>query len=179
MWQLFSSKKQLQKQLDDRWQRLYRIAYSWCHEPHLASDLVQETMLKALKNQHQLKDKQAFDPWLYRIMNHCWIDFCRAQKTNVSLDEITLADTGVAATEQQDIVYSVRAAVAQLPMPQRQIITLIDLEEMSYQEVASILEIPIGTVMSRISRARKRLKSSLQAIEQHPDQASSNLRRVK
>jgi RNA polymerase sigma-70 factor (ECF subfamily) len=79
------------------------------------------------------------------------------------IDESMLIAEGTPEAEcmQSELVTSVRRAVAELPVPQREVVTLIDLEEFSYAEVAAILEIPIGTVMSRLSRARNALKERL------------------
>jgi len=181
MWEIFTQSKRFQKQLDVRWHRLYRLAYSWCHDPHLARDLVQEAIVKALRSKHQLKDEKALDAWLFTILNNCWKDYWRSKKETVDIDSmhLSLEDHHHSAHEQRDIVTSVRDAIAQLPLNQRQIITLIDLEEMSYKEVANILDIPIGTVMSRLCRARKSLKTLLLDIEKNIGQNKPNLRRIK
>jgi len=181
MWSFIGQSRRFQKELDDRWQRLYRLAYSWCHDPHLSSDLVQETLLKALKNKHQLKDSKAMDAWLFMILNNCWKDYWRSKKEMVEIESLTFhseSDTEL-ELEQENAVNRIRHGIAQLPINQRQIITLIDLEEMSYKEVATILEIPIGTVMSRLCRARNALKIILKDIESFVEPGKPNLRRIK
>lgn len=162
---------------------LYRIAYAWCHDPALADDLVQETLSKALARRAQLRDESALKAWLVSIMNHCWLDHLRARREFDDIDP--LQDTLESATDSPDVccdreqvIACVRAAVARLPMGQRQVLTLVDLEEFGYAEVASILNVPVGTVMSRLSRARVNLKRMLdQAARQHGVRPA--LRRVK
>lgn len=67
----------LKSEFAARRDKLYRIAYSWCHDPALADDLVQETIYKAIKNAAKLRDVKTIDGWLYRILYHCWQDFTR------------------------------------------------------------------------------------------------------
>ena len=143
--------------------RLYRLAYSWCHTPELADDLVQEALSKALKKGSQLKDLQAMDSWLYRILSNCWHDHIRVQRETQLFDEerhLHQVTPELLNLRQQDID-NVRQAVAALPEGQRQIITLVDIEGCRYAEVAKILDVPIGTVMSRLCRARRALKEKL------------------
>ncbi|HEB98304.1 MAG TPA: RNA polymerase sigma factor [Thiotrichales bacterium] len=144
-------------------ENLYRMAYSWCHNPALADDLVQETLAKALKNSSQLRDPKTLRAWLYRILSNCWRDHFRRLRETVDVDEVILAEreTPEHHHDRALIVDRVRGAISRLPMGQRQVITLVDLEGCSYIEVAEILDIPIGTVMSRLSRARQALKARL------------------
>ncbi len=146
---------------------LYRIAYSWCHNPALADDLVQEALTKALKNSGQLRDAQTTKAWLYRILSNCWRDHFRRSRDTVDVDDVVLVDgeTPDVRHERNQVVYRVRSAIALLPMGQRQVISLVDLEGCSYIEVAQILDVPIGTVMSRLSRARKALKERVLEAE--------------
>lgn len=155
--------------------RLYRTAYAWCHDAALADDLVQETLLKALKNGQQMRDEARLDGWLFRILANCWRDHFRHARDAEDIDEIICAggDTPEALHAQTELVARVRAAVAKLPLGQRQVLTLVDLEGFSYAECAEILAIPAGTVMSRVCRARQALKRDLL------DLAASGLRRVK
>ena len=162
---------------------LYRIAYAWCHDPALADDLVQDTLSKAWARRAQLRDEAALKSWLVSIMNHCWLDYLRARREFEDIEPLQDAlesptDTPEACCNREQVIACVRAAVARLPMGQRQVLTLVDLEEFSYAEVADILGIPVGTVMSRLSRARAGLKVMLdRAAQQHG--ARPALRRVK
>lgn len=178
---LFTSTSFIRKELEQRRSLLYRIAYSWCHNASLADDLVQDTMLKALKNAKQLKDSSAINGWLSRILANCWYDYLRKAKETVDLDNLSYDEfaTETDNHEKQDIVTRVRAMIAELPMGQRQVITLVDLAGFSYMEIAEILDIPIGTVMSRISRARKALKSKLADYDPRHELIRAKIRRVK
>jgi RNA polymerase sigma-70 factor, ECF subfamily len=161
---------------------LYRIAYAWCHDASLADDLVQETLSKAWKQRAQLRDEAAMKSWLVSIMNHCWLDHLRRRRDFEDVDDLSdvlesSTDTPEQQCDREMVIACVRAAVARLPLGQRQVLTLVDLEEFGYAEVAGILNIPVGTVMSRLSRARAALKVLLnQAMS---SQAAPMLRRVK
>lgn len=162
---------------------LYRIAYAWCHDPALADDLVQETLAKAWARRSQLREEAALKAWLVSIMNHCWLDHLRSRREFDDIEPLqeeieSTADTPEVCCNREQVIACVRAAVARLPMGQRQVLTLVDLEEFGYADVADILAIPVGTVMSRLSRARASLKLMLdQAAKQHGAQPA--LRRVK
>jgi len=155
--------KKLDKLFEQRRERLHRLASSWCHDAMLADDLVQDTLGKALKYHHQLKDHEKLDAWLFRILHNTWMDHLRRYKPTTDLDDIDPLDdkTPEGHLSDEQLVNRVRQAVFKLPIPQRQVVTLVDLEGCSYAEVADILELPIGTVMSRLSRARNTLKKSL------------------
>jgi RNA polymerase sigma-70 factor (ECF subfamily) len=162
---------------------LYRIAYAWCHDAALADDLVQETLSKAWARRAQLREEAALKAWMVSIMNHCWLDHLRSRRDFDDVEdwEDTLEsgdDTPEACCNREQVIACVRAAVARLPLGQRQVLTLVDLEEFGYAEVAGILNIPVGTVMSRLSRARTSLKKLLDTTTQRPA-AQPLLRRVK
>ena len=159
--------QQFKRSLGEYRANLYRIAYSWCHNPALADDLVQDALTKALKNSSQLRDPKTLKAWLYRILSNCWRDHFRRSRDTLDVDDVVLTDkdTPDSCHDRQQIINQVRNAIAYLPMGQRQVITLVDLEGCSYIEVAQILEVPIGTVMSRLSRARKALKQRLLEVE--------------
>lgn len=146
--------------------RLYRMAYAWCHDPALADDLVQEAMARGLAQLGQLRDTGKVGGWLFSILNRCWLDHLRARHDAV--DDEVLMDLPAdlpgpdGHVERRETVRRVRNAVAELPLGQRQVLTLVDLEELSYAEVAEILAIPIGTVMSRLCRARSALRKLLE-----------------
>lgn len=172
--------QQFKRTLVEYRENLYRIAYSWCHNPALADDLVQDTLAKALKNSNQLRDAKTLKAWLYRILSNCWRDHFRRSRDVVDIDDVVLIEkeTPDIAHDRQQVIHRVRSAIALLPMGQRQVITLVDLEGCSYIEVAQILDVPIGTVMSRLSRARKALKERLLEAEVHGDSNVRQLREV-
>ena len=162
---------------------LYRIAFAWCHDAALADDLVQEALSKGWTRRAQLRDEAALKAWMVSIMNHCWLDHLRSRRDFDDVedwqDELeSAADTPEACCDRERVIACVREAVARLPLGQRQVLTLVDLEEFSYAEVAGILNIPVGTVMSRLSRARASLKSLLGTAMQQ-SAAQPLLRRVK
>ena len=166
--------------------RLYRLAYAWCHDPALADDLAQETLSKALGRGEQLRELAALEGWLFAILNNCWRDHLRSRKEFVDVDE--LDEMVLAHDENPERLYArrqatlrVRDAIGSLPLAQRQVITLVDIEEFSYAQVAQILNVPVGTVMSRLARARQAIKKDLsqEFVHTEPAQDRPVLRRVK
>lgn len=144
--------------------RLFRMAYAWSHKTDVADEVVQETMVKAMQNIDKLKDMGAINGWLFRILSNCFIDYCRKEREMVDIDEVLLKDntTPESINSQNEMLAKVRAAIALLPLKHRQVITLVDIESFTYAEVADILDIPPGTVMSRLNRARQSLKKLLE-----------------
>ena len=178
---LFGQSRKFSRQLDAKWKSLYRLAFSWCHDPDLANDIVQDTLTKAYRKRSQLKDINTLDAWLYKILANTWRDQYRSQKPTVSIDDVALV-TSFGPGEEYDrtrIVSSVRHAVGKLNQEQRLVVTLVDLEGLSYSEVAEILSIPIGTVMSRLCRARNNLKLYLKEFNNETNQESPTIRRIK
>lgn len=170
----------LKAEFASRRNKLYRIAYSWCHDAALADDLAQETIYKAMKNASKLRDIATLDSWLYRILYNCWQDYLRVKGRNVEFVEMHDEDqTGhTDYYHQSQIVRRVRASVEKLPIPLREVVTLADFAGFSYAEIAEITEVPIGTVMSRLFRARKNLKQQLLEFGSD-DMSEFKLRRVK
>lgn len=159
---------QLAQLLAAEHRRLYRMAYSWCCDTALAADLSQEAMLKALSNVDQLSDPQKLQAWLYAILYNCFRRYLRDRRPDEPLEEIVLgadgamvgcAESSESTSERNEIIRQVHAAMCQLPLGQRQVITLVVLNDCSYAEVAEILSVPIGTVMSRLHRARHALRT--------------------
>lgn len=148
---------------------LYRMAYAWCRDAALADDLAHEAAEKALRQAGQLRDVERLRAWLLRILANCARDHARLRREQVELAAIeeTLAAAGPTPEEAQassQLALRVRRAVAALPLGQRQVVTLVDLEGCTYAEVGEILEIPIGTVMSRLCRAREVLRERLASL---------------
>lgn len=162
--------------------RLLRLACAWCGDRHLAEDLTQEALARALRTTSTLRDPRALEGWFMAILNNVWRDHLRRRKGVEDIDdwaEVLVCNGPGPETmlEDQQLVDEVRAMVAALPLGQRQVLTLVDLEERTYAEVAQILAIPVGTVMSRLSRARAALKEKL--LARRPVAAAPPLRRVK
>ena len=134
-------------------------------DPVAAQDVTQEAMLRALRYFHAFRGGEA-RPWLLRIVRNVWHDQrTRNSATDQPLDEIeTLAADGpdpeqsAVATDRRR---QVAAALAALPVDMREILVLREIEDLSYKHIAVVLEVPIGTVMSRIARAREKLAADL------------------
>jgi RNA polymerase sigma-70 factor (ECF subfamily) len=164
-WLQSREQRELAEQIQASRVRLHRLAFAWCHDASLADDLAQEALTRGLSRLDQLRDSARLMSWLFAILNRCWIDHLRGRRDD--LDDEMLAELPSdlpgpdGHAERQQTVNRVRAAVAALPLGQRQVVTLVDLEDFSYAEVAEILAIPIGTVMSRLCRARVSLRQLL------------------
>lgn len=161
--------------------RLYRVALAWCGDEMLADDLAQETMTSGITNIKQLRDETRLFAWLYSILNNNWRLHLRRKKCHDELDDQMPGedDEPLGHCHEIEIVTRVRRAVATLPAQQRQVISLVDLEEFSYCDVAEILDIPIGTVMSRLHRARKNLLARLENPAVEPQTGREHIRIVK
>lgn len=162
--------------------QLYKVAYSWCHASDVADDLVQDTVIKAMRNASSLRDMKKMNSWLFTILANCWRDYLRRHKPTDDIDEcvFTNDDTPELVQEKQNITDIVQQAVATLPVGQRQVLSLVDLEGFSYAEVAEIVGIPTGTVMSRLNRARKTLSEQLLELkEQNVLTQGTHIRAVK
>lgn len=151
------------------------MAYAWCGDAALADDLAQAALEKALRRSAQLRDPGRLRPWLMSILANCLRDHLRAQREFVDLQSVEESLASDAATPEEarmseELVQRVRKAVGQLPRGHRQVVTLIDLEGCSYAEVGEILEVPIGTVMSRLCRARQALRERLRPLAAEAEQ---------
>lgn len=171
----------LKRRIAESRDRLYRVALAWCGDAMLADDLVQETMASGILNRRQLRDEKRLFAWLYSILNNTWRRHLRSRKVHEELDEQLATDAAgpLGSCGELEIVCRVRQAVASLPVEQRQVIALVDLEEFSYCEVAQVLNIPIGTVMSRLHRARKNLLTRLETATPQATVAKGHMRVVK
>jgi RNA polymerase sigma-70 factor (ECF subfamily) len=171
----------LKGRIAERRERMYKIAFAWCGERHLADDLVQEAMFRAMDKCSQLRDPSRFDSWLYSILNNCWREHLRARRPIVDLDDQDLECTRCPEriNASSELAERVIALMAMLPEGQRQVLALVSLEDFSYREVAETLDIPIGTVMSRLSRARRFLADRLGAENGPAEPSRPRLRSVK
>ena len=143
--------------------RLRRFAYAICGNPEEGDDLVQTACLKALSRLEQFKPGSRLDSWMFRIIQNTHIDAIRQrQRQGGPVDPEILeqmSDDGLAAqrNEHRLLLDRVRGAMGALPSEQRAVLALVAIEGYSYKEAAAILETPIGTIMSRLARARARL----------------------
>ena len=169
-------KKGILNYVDD----LYRYAMSISHNVTTAEDLVSETVLKALENRNKLKDKTKLKQWMLRMVTNSFIDERRRAKRNqkVSLEKenrhksfslyemvehSSFTDNG---TPEKKLIQklsneTIQQAIKQLPDTFRIAFVLCEVEELSYQEIAATLKINVGTVRSRIARARGMLQKML------------------
>jgi RNA polymerase sigma-70 factor (ECF subfamily) len=150
--------------------RLYNFAHWLTQDRAEAEDLVQETYLKALKGFASFQQGTNFRAWMYRILRNSFLTSRTGLKAGltVSLDnEEDKPAEPMAAETPETILFArldqqaIEKSLEELPVRFREIILLCDVEEMSYQEIAETLAIPIGTVMSRLSRARKAMRELL------------------
>lgn len=145
--------------------RLRSFARSLTGAADQADDLVQTGIEKALRNLDSYTPGTRLDAWMFRILRNAWIDTVRARRNtaeyDVDLAEAVAGEDGRATTEARLHLAEVRRAMDQLPEEQRSVLMLVCVEGMRYREVAQALDIPQGTVMSRLSRARLALAERL------------------
>lgn len=146
--------------------RLRRFACGLAGSVDEGDDLVQSACERALSRIHQFEPGTRLDSWMFRIVQTVWIDRRRSRQrrgTSVSVEEIgDLAGAdGLRDSDARLHLAEVRRAVTRLPEDQRAVLLLVTVEGMSYREAADTLAIPIGTVMSRLARARLALGRSL------------------
>lgn len=145
---------------------LRRYALSLARRSDVADDLVQITVERALANHASYDPANRLEPWLFRILRNAFIDMTRRTKTaGTQLDvfempEIVSTD-GEAVVEARLMLQATTEAMETLPPEQRDILHLVCIEELSYTEAAEVLNVPKGTVMSRLSRARLALAEKL------------------
>jgi RNA polymerase sigma-70 factor, ECF subfamily len=120
--------------------------------------------VRVWQNLNSYKPQYAFRSWLYRIAANAAIDSLRRDRPTTELDSLSLADTGATleqSAEANQRAAHVRRAIAKLSEPLRMVLILREYQELTYQEIASALDIPIGTVMSRLNAARAQLRREL------------------
>lgn len=140
------------------------MTYHMCGDLRLAEDAAQEAFVRIWQNLNSYKPKYAFRSWLYRISANAALDSLRRNRPTTELDSLSLADPGATLEQQAEEnqrVGHVRRAIAQLSDPLRVVLILREYQELTYQEIADALEIPVGTVMSRLNTARVQLRHEL------------------
>ncbi len=144
--------------------RLRRYARALVGERAAADDLVQDTLERALNKLHLWKRGTDLRAWLFTVMHNVHVNQVRSRREYATLDgdalELPVRPTQDVGLETRDL----ERMLARLPVEQREVLLLVVLEDMSYDEAAAALGIPIGTVMSRLSRAREKLRALMEGL---------------
>ena len=154
--------------------RLYNFAHWLAQDREEAEDLVQETYAKALKGFSSFKPGTNFRAWIYQILRNTFFTSRTGLKSTATVplelesDQESLPavnETPESILLQLSDRQIVQEALGRLPVPYREVLLLCEFEEMSYQEISATLAIPMGTVMSRLSRARRALREAVQELQ--------------
>jgi RNA polymerase sigma-70 factor (ECF subfamily) len=156
---------------------VYNVALKYCGNVFDAEDLVQETYLMAFHKFHQLREKSKIKPWLLKILRNNFLKSYHKQKSRNRLSEsdyIEFLKSSIADQTAEQLLETassrdaVNKAIDQLPEKYRSVLILYYMNELLYKEIAQVLDIPIGTVMSRLTRAREALKAIILKQAQIP-----------
>jgi RNA polymerase sigma-70 factor (ECF subfamily) len=147
--------------------RLRRFARNLVRDPHDADDVVQIAVERALLRLDQWRSDARLDSWLFKIVRNAWIDEVRARgrRAKIFLPEEAGEEVGVALMEREIDRLSTEAALARLPEDQLLAVGLVLVEGLSYKDAADVLEVPIGTLTSRLARGREALQGMLRLPE--------------
>lgn len=144
--------------------RLRRFALATTNSRHEAEDLLQTAVERALRHESSWQQGTRLDSWMFKIMQNLWLDELRAHRRRTEpLDEIVnlAGEDGRDSMTHQLQFEEAHAALQSLPDEQRAVVALVVLDGMSYQQAANALDIPVGTVMSRLARGRAALAARL------------------
>jgi RNA polymerase sigma-70 factor, ECF subfamily len=147
--------------------RLRRFARNLVRDPHDADDVVQIAVERALMRLDQWRSNARLDSWLFKIVRNAWIDEVRARgrRAKIFLPEEAGEQAGEALMEREIDRLSTEAALARLPQDQRLAVVLVLVEGLSYKDAADVLEVPVGTLTSRLARGRETLQGMLRLPE--------------
>ena len=171
------------------WKRVFNIAYKFVARFDEAEDLTQEIFVKLFKALATYDRRASFDTWLTRVSRNLSIDRYRRRRREekrftdeidpdaIELDQ--LVSRPDAALEQRDQIAMVRRALARLPATYREAVALRDIHELSYEQIAQRLQLPEGTVKSKISRGRKELARHLRVLRAHARESASETNRTR
>lgn len=168
------------RELVERYQkRVYGVVYGMLHSREDAMELSQDVFIKVFQRIGEFEEKSSFYTWVYRIAVNLAIDFRRREwkKTHTEYDD-EMADQGVddgvfqrdrrnpeQLHQDRELASSIEKALAELPEEQRAVLVLREVEGLSYEEMAEILKCPIGTIMSRLFYARKKMQQQLKDLK--------------
>jgi RNA polymerase sigma-70 factor (ECF subfamily) len=158
--------------------RLRRYARALAGDSHRADDLVQDTLERALVKFHLWRRGSDLRAWMFSIMHNVFINQLKARR-ELALDEAT--EAALESVPQSDPLQlrDLDAALRRLPAEQREVLLLVGLEQLSYAEASQALDVPVGTVMSRLSRGRERLRVLMSGANLPGANAAANLKVVK
>jgi RNA polymerase sigma-70 factor (ECF subfamily) len=160
---MHASLDQLREQIVALLPRLRRFARTLARDPHDADDLVQVAVERALARSEQLRPDSRLSSWMFGILRNAWIDEARTRvrRNRIFAPEALGENVGDASGESHADALSVQDALARLPEEQRMAVGLVLVEGLSYKEAAEIMGVPIGTLTSRLARAREALQTML------------------
>jgi RNA polymerase sigma-70 factor (ECF subfamily) len=163
--------------LVERYQtRVYHLVFGMVRNREDAREITQDAFVKAYRNLHAFRDESRFYTWLYRIAMNLTIDFVRrrdkgpvsgadedvaVREPDGAVAEVHHAESPRRAYERKELHAAILGAVGELPEDQRQVVLLREIDGLSYKEIAEIVGVPEGTVMSRLFYARKKLQAAL------------------
>jgi len=147
--------------------RLRRFAIALARSRHEADDLLQTACEKALANRDHFEPGTRFDAWMFRIVRNAWTDRLRQTRkegTRVDIEDAgaLVGDDGERTSAERLRLAETAKAIGALPHDLREVLILVTVEGFTYREAAEVLSIPLGTVMSRLARARQRLEAMLE-----------------
>lgn len=171
-------------QVEDHLPGLRRYARVLTGDPWAADDLVQDTLERACRKWLLWRSGTDLRAWLFTVMHNVYLNQRRgaASLRVVNLDDVQ-ADLPPAPAHNPDTLLDLERCLQRLPPEQRAVLLLVTVEDMGYAEVAQVLKVPLGTVMSRLSRARSRMREGMEAVAQpatgSPAATAPTLRRMK
>jgi RNA polymerase sigma-70 factor (ECF subfamily) len=162
-----ASAENIQEQIVALLPRLRRFARNLVRSPHDADDMVQIAVERALLRLDQWHRDARLDSWLFKILRNAWIDEMRSRgrRARIFMPEEEGEHVGEASIDREVDRLSVESALARLPEDQRLAVSLVLVEGLAYKDAADVLEVPIGTLTSRLARGREALQAMLRLPE--------------
>jgi RNA polymerase sigma-70 factor (ECF subfamily) len=142
-----------------------RYARALCGDFSQADDLVQESLVRAVSRRKLWISQRGMRPWLFTILHNIFVNSLRRQASSPVVGSGEYIERQAASEQNADlhcVVSDFEKALSQLSVDQREVLLLVGLEQMSYKEISKITRVPVGTVMSRLSRAREQLRQGLE-----------------
>ncbi|MGB0578554.1 MAG: RNA polymerase sigma factor [Limisphaerales bacterium] len=146
-----------------RWQkRIWNYQFGLCRDEQAAWDLLQETCLSVAGGIQKLKDPALFAPWMFRLAHRCYVDWVRKDVRNGEAKARVAEEMETSRSNGSDRLGQIRAAIEQLEPEDRAVITLTYVQGFSYDDIATALELPVGTVKSRIHYAKQKVRELIE-----------------